>query len=356
MNPNYGPEAFTDNQSMLYAKDIIPGVLRVQSNCCRIPGFALSSTPLVDIKSLPKAPTLGVNYIVNPELNRGVRAAGKEYSSRSECETSIQLPVGGLASLSCLYRHHLSRPTIEVNRFYHVAGRMTVGNVHSAGWLMRDLCNINLLLNGYCLLHAAAVQYENRSLVAIGLSNTGKSTTVFDLTINGPCRLFGDDLVVTDGENLYACPATGTNINPSKLPRYRQRIIHWCNRAIPFFEYFGPSAALTVSDYVGEENIAEPSPATDVLFLRRSKSRRLIQLEKDQAIRLLKSSNRTEFTFMNSALISANDYLNDRAHIDRSLENESDIFARLVSHSQCFLVEGDMNYFRSVAREILSIK
>jgi hypothetical protein len=124
---------------------------------------------------------------------------------------------------------------------------------------------------------------------------------------------------------------------------------------IPFFEYFGPSAALAVGDYVGPENIATSAPATDLLFLRRADSCRTVPLEAERAAQLLQASNRTEFTFMNSALISANDYLNDESVIDRSLENEKDIVSRLVSGTRCLLVEGDMPYFRSVAGEVLSV-
>lgn len=354
MLSNLAPQEPTEGLAIPYARDIVPGVLRVQSNRRKIPGFALSSTPLVEAESLPKSPPLLVNYLVNPRLNRGIRAAGKAYVSRSNHETSIQIPFGGLTSLSCLYRHDSTAPTIEVNRFYHAAARLTVGNVHSAGWLMRDLCNIHLLLNGYSLLHAAAIQNDKSSLVTVGLSNTGKSTTVFDLTINGPCRLFGDDLVVTDGKKLFACPFTGTNVSPSQLPGTRHRIAHWCNRAIPFFEYFGPSGALAVGDYVGQDKIATPSAATHVLFLRRSEKNRTVHLKKNRAVGLLQASNRTEFTFMNSALFSGNDYLNDLSSIDTSLASEHEIFARLVANTHCFLVEGDMPYFRAVAGKMLS--
>lgn len=189
-----------------YFADIVPGVMRVRANRRRIPGFALCARSLIPISETEThpEPPLSINYMVNSDLHSGRKAAGKVYSSANPSEVSIQTPIGKLGSISSLLRHDLHSPTIEVNRAYHRTGRLTIGNVHSSGWLMRDLGNITLLKNGLCLIHAAALSHKDRTVLIVGLSNTGKSTTAFELTLNGPCRLFGDDLVVSDGSQLFS--------------------------------------------------------------------------------------------------------------------------------------------------------
>jgi len=348
-----------NTESAEFEIDLIPGVLNLRSNRQRIPNFPLACSR---ISELPKIRVdgreAGINlaYQVRTPQDNKLIPAGKLYRRDARNKVSIEVPISRFAKIECSYTNQPGRATLEVNPTYHKLGRMTLGNMHSVGWLLRDLLNIQLLLKHFALLHAAAIQRDKACVVAVGLSNTGKSTTSFDLTLNGPCKLFGDDLVATDGRNIYACPYTATNVSPGELSSLGSRGSQWLFRNIPFYGNFGPTKRIPICSHVGEQKMAQPTPATHVVFLRRSSTCSTSPIETAAAHSLLTASNRTEFTFMNSPLFCAFDYLHDTNQVRDAIDNERDTFSELLDNTECLLIEGDMPYFRKVVTSLVDTK
>lgn len=349
------PQTSTSENDLVFRKVVVPGVLSVEANTARIPGYALSVSRLqqADADRCEEDSILVVRYRVSAGPYKGIHSKGKAYV-RQEIGSEIRMPVRGFGTLTCAVRPDGRSPSIEVNRFYHRAARLTIGNIHSPGWLLRDLTNIHLINNGYCLLHAAALNCGPRTVVALGLSNTGKTTTALDLTLRGPCKLYGDDLVVVDGSRVYACPEAGTNVSPRHMPTFRKRVAHWACRTIPFFENYGPNASLPIRSFVGESNMADPTPVTTLLALRPAQTNRTRSIGDSETLDLLLASNRAEFTFMNSALFSANDYIHGSRHVDNAICSERAILGKLASTTETLLVEGTIDYFRYVITEALN--
>lgn len=334
----------------------IPGILRLLTNRAKIPNFPLVCTPIDQLPHEQRdgaEPEITIRYHVDKHVQDTTIPDGKVYRRERADHVYMAVPIGPYSKIECSYSTDSAHAELEVNTTYHKLGRLTLGNVHSVGWLLRDVFNVQLLLRNYSLLHAAAIKSEDSCVVAVGLSNTGKSTTAFDLTMNGSCQLYGDDLVATDGKNIFACPYTATNISPADLPQMKHRASQWLFRNVPFYGNYGLTKRIPICSYVGSENMAHPAPATHIVFLRRSSSRSTTRITPGKAMRLLTASNRTEFTFMNSPLLCAFDYLNDTDQMDQALSFESSIFSTLINSVDCLLIEGDVPYFRETISSLV---
>lgn len=340
-----------------YSSEAIPEILRIGSNRRKLGGFPLRTylTKRVDPEPANRLSKLNIGYFVNKDMGSEDFSKGKIYRRVGGGDVvSISIPFTRFAGLTCRYHYSDTFPFIEVNRTYGVLGKITVGNAHSTGWLLRDLCNIHLLRNGYCLMHGAGLRSETERVALIGLSNTGKSTTTFNLVKHAECQIYGDDLIATDGFGLYSCPFTNTNISPSSLPTLKKQVSHWAARNVPFYENFGPSSSYPLHDYVGQENMARAGEkATKLVFLRRGDHNKMRKLSSEEAITLLAASNRTEFTFMNSPIFSAFDYLCGADHIQDALDKELNILDKLVANTESMLIEGGPDYFREIVSDII---
>lgn len=337
-----------------YEMQVVPGVLEVVSTVRKIRMFPLASDFRKEPSSTADSPKIRLGYVVANDAYAQDLSKGKVYRRIDDETVSITIPFSRFAGVTCAYTYGQDFPFIQVNKFYHLTGRVTFGNVHATGWLMRDLCNIHLLLNGYCLLHGAGLQNGNANVILLGLSNTGKTTTCLDFVQRGLCKLFGDDLLVTDGEKLYPCPFTNTNVAPNKLPTMPKRGFHWAAQNIPFYENFGPAGTIPLCDFIGADNIAAQAPASDLIFLKRASVNKTRRASQAEAVSLLKSSNRTEFTFVNSPIFSAYDYLIGTDHVGQSMQNENQIFSDLATRVNAMIVEGSVEYFRDVVYALIS--
>lgn len=98
----------------------------------------------------------------------------------------------------------------EIGENYYRFIQNRVMNLHSIYYLLSDLANIILLSNGFLTMYASAVQNNltGKSVVCFGAPNTGKTFTAVKLCKTTEYSLIGEDIVISDGRNLYACPWT----------------------------------------------------------------------------------------------------------------------------------------------------
>ncbi|NKI36177.1 hypothetical protein HFP89_13480 [Wenzhouxiangella sp. XN79A] len=297
-----------------------------------------------------------IEFSVDSSLQITDRRQGKAFKIIDSDLVGMEVPLGRFANVTCAVSLTSEPPLLRVNRFLFRAGRMTLGNVHSVGWLLRDLCNVHLLNNGFALLHGAALATRSRSIALIGLSNTGKTTTVKKLVSTGQAQTFGDDLFVTDGRTAIACPHTIMNIAPSEFSKHRDRAMQGARRSIPFYEYIGPTTKVTWSKHLGPDSIAEPTEIDTIIFLRRSNVSSIQALDNDAAFEMLRSSNAAEFTFSCNSLFRAHDFLTRTSGTAMAVRNENRILKSLCQRSETILVDGNLDDFNAAAAQYLGLK
>lgn len=338
-----------------YAAIPIPGIMAILSNTPRIPNypligrFALFKDLEKDILNTP----LRLSYHVNSLASSVEKLSGKNFTRLSSDEIRQETPIGGLGRLSVQFKCGNECLELKVNPTYNCLGRLTIGNVHSVGWLMRDLSNIALLNKGYCLLHAAALNYKDRSVILIGLSNTGKTTTIRELVQQEGAFYYGDDLIVTDGDKVFACPLTAANVNPETHADWKYTVIQWIRRTVPFSENYLVNLPISILDMLGQESLADPAPISEILFLQKNSKRETRELSRDKAAKLLLSSNRAEFTFAASPLFAAAEYLGLDCSLSTAVDKEKDIIMNTCRSARCRLVTGGFSDFRKAAASAL---
>jgi len=280
---------------------------------------------------------------------------GKSFEILEDKSVRLETPISKVGRLSILLKWQQKDPTVIVNPTYHRLARVTIGNVHSVGWLARDLTNILLLANNYALLHAAALKYKDRVIVLFGLSNTGKTKTVFTLVKEHGAKFYGDDLVLTDGEKLYPCPQTGANIDPSEGPGVGYKIEQTLRRGLPFFENVAGTLSYSISQALGASNVAEVAPVTDVVIMRKAESGFREEIDIKRATDLMIASNRTEFTYSSSAICSAAEYFESGINVTAALAAENNVMKKLANQARCHYAAGDFSFLQNVTRDILDI-
>jgi hypothetical protein len=343
------------DESRYYATPV-PGVISLCSNVKVIPSYPLIRQ-LSSVSDSPQTRDCKVNlsYIVSGEAESLGKIYGKSFALVNASSLRLETPVGPFSRLSLLLDWHPSQPTITVNKTFHRLAKVTIGNVHSVGWLMRDFTNLALLANNYALLHTAALKFENKVVLIFGLSNTGKTTTIFSLVKERGAQFYGDDLVVTDGSKLYACPHTGANINSKDGPGIKYRLEQTLRRGLPFFENIAGTLSYSISDALGAENVAEPEAVTDIIIMRRAADPDTEVIDSQRAARLMLASNRTEFTFASSPLFSAAEYFETGLNTNNVIANEEKLFKQLANQTTCHYAQGDVRYLGEVVRKILSL-
>tara|TARA_R100001143_G_scaffold63543_1_gene71577 strand:+ start:309 stop:1412 length:1104 start_codon:yes stop_codon:yes gene_type:complete len=348
------PATMTAEKPEYYAQPV-PGVLSVSANVRVIPSYPLvrQLNPM-DKTGEPVPCPVKLNYIVSPQARSAGKIHGKSFEAVSNTALRLETPVGPFSRLSLLLDWNAANPVLTVNKAFHRLAKVTIGNVHSVGWLVRDLSNLALLANNYALLHTAAFKHKNKVILIFGLSNTGKTTTVFSQVKDHGAEFYGDDLVVTDGSKLYACPFTGANINPQDGPGLKYKIEQTLRRGLPFFENFAGTLSYSISDALGADNIAAPAAVTDIIIMRKAEQAKSEVIEAEHAAQLMLASNRTEFTFASSPLFSAAEYFETGLNTDAVMKNESVLLQQLAEQAVCHYACGDVHDLGNLVREILA--
>lgn len=331
-----------------YSLELVPGVLSLTSNRRIIPQYPLiCSSSLQSCNNYGETPAgISLNYVVT-ELERRPASPGGKYFCLGESGEMIyenQVGVFGWIRLEILWNKRA--PVLKVNTLYSRLGRVSVETVFSPGRHLRDLSNIVLLDNGYCLMHAAGVWHQGKSALFVGLSNTGKTTLVTDLVKNHGAMFYGDDLVVTDGISLYACPETGTNVNMQDSPSIWYSGYQFIKRSIPFAENMMRPPALPFSEFLGRQRQAKSDAISDIYILERSSKNIVKVLAPDEAGRLMYASNQVEFTHNTNQALWAAEYLGAGIPMSSCQAREKEICDRLASSTTVHHVSGDPDFFK----------
>lgn len=98
----------------------------------------------------------------------------------------------------------------EIGEHYYKHIKNRTMNLHAMYYLLSDIANIILLKNGLLTLYASAVcdDNKNKGWVFFGAPATGKTLTAMKICENQNYSLLGEDILITDGNQIFSCPWT----------------------------------------------------------------------------------------------------------------------------------------------------
>ncbi len=172
-------------------------------------------------------------------------------------------------------------------RYYKFIKNRTM-NLHGTYYLLSDIANMMLLNNGFLTLYASAICYDKRGVVCFAPPNTGKTITATKLCELSNCRLLGEDIIITDGQRLFACPWTST---------YRKKAAS--------FDSAGSFGRVSQS---GNINMCDMCDLTDLIVL--SLGKKTISNDKDELLRQICILNGYLFNYYSSPIVKVLGYFN----------------------------------------------
>lgn len=134
--------------------------------------------------------------------------------SWSDADKTLSYRRSILSRLSIGYNIGLDGDTVraEIGKRYLKLVKHRTMNLHSAYYLLSDLANIMLLRRGFLTLYASGVHHstDQRGILCFAPPNTGKTVTATKLCGQPEYSLVGEDIIITDGNSLFACPWTSS--------------------------------------------------------------------------------------------------------------------------------------------------
>lgn len=108
----------------------------------------------------------------------------------------------------------------KIGSNYQRIVRKRIMHLHDPYYLLSDLANILLLKNGFMTLYASAIKHSlsDKGVVCFAAPNTGKTLTATSLCKNNEYRLVGEDIVITNGKQLFSCPWTASYRKKGSAP------------------------------------------------------------------------------------------------------------------------------------------
>lgn len=234
------------------------------------------------------------------------------------------------------------RPEIVVNKNYlhFVIGRFI--NLHSMGYLLTDLTCALLLQKQLCPVHCSSFSTDSSTVAVIAPGNTGKTLSTMQAVLHLGTSFISEDIAITDGECVYACPWTSTfryydELSMSWLLRMRMGLI----KIIPPLELIPMHGDdRKINSYIEDKRILSHRKVTHTVILARRPGGVEV-LSKEQALRMVLNLNRYEFMYMKSPMLTAYSYFNPELDIFALEERERSILRMLVDNTTCLLVQSE---------------
>jgi hypothetical protein len=232
------------------------------------------------------------------------------------------------------------QPEIAVNKNYlrFVIGRFI--NLHSIGYQLTDLTCALLLRKDLCPLHCSSFSTGSSTVAVIAPANTGKTLTTMGAVLHSGASFVSEDLAITDGEYIHACPWTSTfryydELSMSWFLRMRMKLI----KIIPPVELipmYGDNRK--INSYIEEGRIVTQKKITHTVVLA-CRPGGVEVLDKQQALQKILNLNRYEFMYMKNPMLTAYSYFNPDFDIQELERREREILTRLVNKTTCLLVQ-----------------
>ncbi len=231
-------------------------------------------------------------------------------------------------------------PEIYTNSRYLKHIRWRFNNLHSPGYILTDMVCALLLMRNLCAIHCSAFSIGSATVAIIAPPDTGKTLATMRAIFDHQASFISEDLAITDGENIFACPWTSTfryydELSMSRLMALRMKLI----KLIPVVEIMPfPGTRKTIDTYIGQDRIVEQSKITHVAILARREGGVKI-IDKNAALEMVSNLNRYEFFYRKSPMLTAYSYFNPEFNSEALVKKEQEILSSLVNRSECILVQ-----------------
>jgi hypothetical protein len=277
----------------------------------------------------------------------------KHYKKIGDNKFYFERPIGAGLIAKMILTVDQNSATIEVNRTYHEVGRVTVDQFYSPGWHIMDIINYLLLQKNHCLIHSAAFEYNGKGILLLGLPNTGKTSTTLNFVLNRNANFISEDIAVTDGNEIFACPYALSPIHPKYTEnKLKYKINQKANDLFPLFGHLYQGPLNSITDVVGSNQL-ENSSEIDFVFVLHNGQKKVEDVTQNKAESLLLSSNRAEFTYSSNQLLWAAEYLGV-LNISDIIDNERRIMKRLSETSDIYRIGGEVDFFEESILNIVS--
>lgn len=242
-----------------------------------------------------------------------------------------------LSKLKIGYNIRFKENVVEAQigeRYFKLVQNRTM-NLHGIYYLLSDLANVLLLSRGYLTLYASAVCYEpdKRGVVCFAPPNTGKTVTATQLCEQFEYRLLGEDVVITDGKQLFSCPWTNS---------YRKK-----------------GSSLDSAGSFARENksttikTCEHCDVTDLFVLSFGKEN--VSGDKDELLRQINILNGYLFQHFSSPIVKVLGYFDKRYSTSWNVCAE-DLLRNMINHCNSHELQSEkaMDFYQSVHRAVSS--
>ncbi|KPL20156.1 MAG: hypothetical protein AMJ75_12210 [Phycisphaerae bacterium SM1_79] len=321
------------------------GILGIQTNAKRIGwSFGYPHEPVSE-NEISKC-RLVVRFIVDSLKGEAAKLGDLEryhywLGQPGRDEMFYQRAFLGRSKLRLLVRGLRSeRPEIRVNENYLRFIRFRFNNLHSPGYNLTDLVCALLLQRGLCVLHCSGFSVGDATVAVMAAPNTGKTLTTMQAVSHYKGSFISEDIGITDGQRLFACPWTSTfryydELNMSRLTAMRMKLM----KVLPVVELIpSPGRRELIDAYIDGSRIDRSNRVTHVVTLARRRGG--VELIDDKrALQIVLNLNRYEFYYRKSPMLTAYSYFNPELDLDALAEKEKAILTGLISQSRCLLVQ-----------------
>jgi len=335
--------------SKLYQCIISPGIAEVCSNVRDIPGFfpvdfkqhqdlELTSPSAVrvlfQVKDLPSRQSylnLGFGRVYGEPKKDLLH---REYNLFPTIKACIE--IDGLSG----------SPTITINRPYYRFGKLRIGDFCPPGVHLRDVMLAKLILAEYQPLHGSAFADAGDGVLVTGLPGTGKTQIILQAVKEG-FQYLSDDLTIADGSGrLCACHGVSSfAYEMDKVPGFQRykRATYWQNklagflsRGIPMVGSLFEQPYLDVSLFAQHVEFVQEAKARYIFILANGSSH-VERLSTQEALNMLVTVNRLEFSYPGNPLLLAYSLLNPQLDLAELMRTEEKLLQKLVEGATCFL-------------------
>lgn len=224
----------------------------------------------------------------------------------------------------------------EIGEHYYKYIKNRTMNLHGMYYLLSDLVNIILLKNGYLTLYASAVYYKakDKCLVNFAPPNTGKTFVATKLCELSDYKLVGEDVIISDGNKVYACPWTST---------YRSTKSRRTDSA---------GAMNRVNYNISNFDTQEECVLTDLFVLSLGKEK--LDSKKIQIQNQISILNGYLFNYYSSPIVSVLGFFDKEYY--KSWRKLSDMMIeKMINKSRCYMIQCDESkFFIDAIQKIIS--
>lgn len=302
------------------------GVIGVKTNIHDFKWIYGSCAPCTSEDEYEKC-IIRFNVCIQPE---------KQLKKKIVCDKIFQAYSWDEHSKTISYRRSLV-PSINIGYDIKIDGKIveaTIGeayfklvknrtmNLHGIYYLLSDIANILLLENGFLTLYASAVCHDElrKGIVCFAPPNTGKTVTASKLCALDGYQLIGEDIVITDGKRLFACPWTNSYRKKSKFGDTAGA--------------FGRAKASANMNYCGTYNI------TDLFVL--SLSKRKNEVKKTDLMQQITILNGYLFNYYSSPIVKVLSFF-DSAYNKNWNKTAFDMLERIANDSNCYNIQSQQS-------------